>query len=133
MNDETTEVEISLFDIDAITVTVNYPFLKQPEPMTFFLRPTMDKEEKQSRQEFFGLSEQEKEAKQHTHNVRLLAALSVRLPKNVPTFPYDPTADIRTTITDFFMGENAMKQKLVEDVLAIYLSLIQPTEFFRGL
>lgn len=121
----------NFFDLNEIEVTVTYPFLKD-KPMKFFLRMILDKEEKQARQAFFGLSEAEREAREHEYNVNLLASLSTKMPENVPTFgPYEDVEPAEA-IRHFFAGGNARKQKLVADVVTLYFSEVQPREFFRG-
>lgn len=124
----TEKTESSFFDQTEIPVTVKYDFLPG-EPMRFFLRLQMAKEEREARQKLFALPADEREAKQHEYNVSALASLSTRAPENVPTF--DPGSDHQQAIKDFFSGTNPMKQKVVEDVLALYFTKTQPVEFFR--
>lgn len=111
------------FGTTEIPISVSYDFLPLPEPMRFFLRIQMDREEREARQKLLAMPAAQREAKLHEHNVELLHSLSTRPPENVPTFE----GDIKT----FFSGENAMKKKVVEDALALYFAKTQPEDFFR--
>lgn len=119
----------SFFDTTEVEVSLTYDFLSQEAPMKFFLRPQLAKEERQARQVFFALPMEDREAKQHEHNVNMLAMLSTREPENVPTFKLK--GDLGSCIREFFSGENVMKKKVVEDALSLYFAKSQPVEFFR--
>jgi hypothetical protein len=148
MNEQNTELfnqpntDIDFFNQTAIEVTVTYPFLKQTEPMRFFFRVQMAKEEKEARQVFFGLTEDEQEAKRTEYNAKLLASLSTKLPENVPTLEEfyrqresETEISFNTLVKDviekFFNSDNPMKQKIAADALNLYFSNSQPLEFFR--
>jgi hypothetical protein len=127
------------FNVSEVEISLTYPFLNQSEPMRFFLRPILVKEEKEARQIFYALSDDEQETQQHEYNLKLLGSLSVRLPENVPTFDErfettsgeHPTLSIKRKIESFFDGSNPMKRKIVEDVINLYFQKTQPREFFR--
>lgn len=130
MTDRQQGVDVDLFNLDEIEVTLTYPFLKQKEPIRFFLRPLLDAEEKAARQTFLGLTEAERERKKNDFNIKLLAGLAVREPENLPTF--ENTGNLAASLIGFFSGGNAMKQKVADDALTIYYGMIQPSEFFRS-
>lgn len=131
------KTETNIFDLGSVEVTLTYPFLKDAEPIKFFLRPILNSEEKASRQKFLALSEAEREQRKHEANVELLASLSTQAPENLPTFPDFNGNDVdlerlRSELREFFAGTNPMKQKVVDDALTVYFNHIQPAEFFRG-
>lgn len=131
---ETQSKQSSFFNQTETEVTVTYKNLGQTEPMKFFTRIFLSKEEKELRQKFFGLTAEEKEAGQHAHNVEVLASVSTKAPENVPEFPVIETTDLKEVqkaITAFFSGDNPMKQKIAADVVGLYFNKTQPAEFFR--
>lgn len=131
---ENKQTENNFFNQTDAEITLTYQNLGLDAPMKFFTRLFLAKEEKELRQKFFALTAEEKEAKQHAHNVEMLASVSVRMPENIPGFPSANATDqkeIQKAITDFFSGDSPMKQKVVADAVGLYFSKTQPLEFFR--
>jgi hypothetical protein len=132
--EKTALAPVDLFTLTEIPVTLTYTGFGAP-PFTFFLRPCLNEEEQALRQTMLALSDKEREAGKHAHNVEMVARLATRTPEGIVNF----SGDIRK---HFALGpvedkgaeqRNLMKRKVVNDVLTRYYSLTQPSEFFRGL
>ncbi len=113
---------VDIFQLTETPVTLTYAALGGA-PITFYLRPWLLKDDEDARQAFFALTDDEQEKQRATHNVELLARLSVRPPTGLPNF----TGDIRS----YFGDGNPMKERVVADALRRYNLIVQPEEFFR--
>lgn len=129
MADTKSETRVDIFNVREIPVTVSYTEMGA-EPMTFFLRPYLLKEEQKSRAAFFALTDEKQEKEQGAHNARIVGALSVRAPEGVPGFT--STGDLAHDIWSFFGDGNPMKEKVLADVMTRYSRKTQPAEFFRS-
>lgn len=119
----------SLFNSGFVTVTVTYHALGQTSPFVFYLRPMMNREARNYRQMFLGLTDEEQEARKAEFNARLLGELSVKEPEGLPNF--EPGNDLRDAVFNYFNDDNLMRQKLAEDAINLWLTMTQPEEFFR--
>jgi hypothetical protein len=126
---EKTSGQVDIFSLEEIPITVSYTEMGA-EPITFYLRPFLVRDEQKARAAFFALTDDEQEKEQASHNVRMVSALSVRAPEGVPGFAAtgNPAADIQT----FFGDGNPMKEKVLADVMTRYSRKTQPAEFFRS-
>ena len=61
-----------------------------PDPIEFWARPFLEKEHRELMQAHFGLTEQEREEREHEFNVEFLASVATRAPKGLPGFPEAP-------------------------------------------
>lgn len=123
----------SFFDLTEIEINVSYPGLGLTEPMKFFLRPMMSKEQRDLQTSYFGLSVEEQEAKKDEQNIKMLSSLTVKQPRNVPDFDRETVAgdDLKSAIFKFFNDGNGLKAKVCEDVLTLYFRKIQPAELYK--
>lgn len=115
--------EVDIFNLNETPVTLTYASLGAA-PITFYMRPWLLKDDEDTRQAFFALTDEEQEKQRGQHNVEMLARLSTRSPTGIPNF----TGDIRS----FFGDGTPMKEKVVADVIRRYNLIIQPEEFFRS-
>lgn len=125
---------MNIFGTNPVEIILEYPFLTDQgfEPVKFFLRPLLEKEERTARQAFFALTDAEREEKQFDYNVEFLATLSVKPPEGLPEFQYD--SDLAGSIRSFLgkAKEDAMVVKIIEDAQTEYFRRTQPKVFFRG-
>lgn len=119
-----------IFSLTETAVTLTYAELGVP-PITFFLRPFLQREEQEMRQAHFALTEKEREKTQHAHNVEMLARLSTRAPEGLPGM--NGNKDVPDAVRKLLKEESPMKIKVVSDALTRYYRVTQPAEFFRGL
>jgi hypothetical protein len=123
---------LDIFSLSEIPVTLTYVGLGA-EPITFFLRPFLQKEDQDLRQAHFALTDKEREGAQHAHNVEMLARLSTRDPEGLTGFPIDDKGATGTKLRSFLTADSPMKVKVAGDALTRYYRVTQPAEFFRGL
>ena len=116
----------SFFDQTDIEIPLTYAFLPDVV-MRFFMRLQMNKEAIEANQAFLGLTQTEREAKDHENNVALLSSLATKHPEGVPG--YKAGDDVKVSIYAFFSGDNPMKKKVCVDVLNKYFRLVQPKEY----
>ncbi len=131
---KTDQKVVDIFTLGEVAVTLTYTGFGAP-PITFFLRPCLTDEEQALRQTQLTKPDKEREAGKHTHNVEMLALLSVREPEGIANF----AGDIRTHFAlETQKGDaqtttrNLMKRKVASDALTRYLTITQPAEFFRS-
>lgn len=118
-----------IFSVTEIPVTLTYPSVGVT--LKFFLRPCLVREEQQMREQFMTLKDDERAAKNHAHNVEMLARLMVREPDGVPSFPNDGS-ELSRRVRTFFGDESAMKEKIAAEIMTLYYRVSQPLEFFRS-
>lgn len=58
-----------------------------PDPVEFWARPFLEKEQRDLMQAHFGLTEKERADREHEFNVEFLATVASRAPKGLPGFP----------------------------------------------
>lgn len=119
-----------IFSLNETAVTLTYAELGVP-PITFYLRPFLQKEEQDLRQAHFALTEGEREKTQHAHNVEMLVRLSTKAPLGLPGV--NGKKDFGETLRALLIDPAPMKVKVVADALTRYYRVTQPAEFFRGL
>ena len=126
---------MKVFETDIVEIVLEYPFLADQgfDPVKWFLRPALEKDEKDARQTFFALTEKEREAKQFEYNVKFLAALSTKPPEGLPAFDHSD-GSLADSITQYLVaaGDDPIVVKIAEDAQTEYFRRTQPKAFFRG-
>jgi hypothetical protein len=127
---------MKVFEVaNTIDIVLEYPFLEDAgfDPIKWFLRPALDKDQRDARQTFFGLAEKEREAKQFEYNVDFLATLSEKAPTGLPRFEYTE-GSLAEAIRSFLTAasDDPVIVKQAEDAQTEYFRRTQPKVFFRS-
>lgn len=122
----------NIFSLSEIAVTLTYSGFGV-EPITFYLRPFLQRADQDLRQAHFALTDKDREGAQHAHNVEMLARLATRDPEGLRGYPADDKAPAADKLRAFFADDAPMKVKVAADALTRYYRVTQPAEFFRGL
>lgn len=101
-----------------------------PDPVEFWAKPFMEKDHRELMQKHFGLSDKEREAAQHSHNVAMLAKLAGKPPKGVPGFPKKYT-DIETAIIETLGEATDINTMLAEMLVSEHFQKSGNRYFFR--
>ena len=142
MSDQKTPADqVDLFTLTEVPVTLTYAGLGAP-PITFFLRPCLNREEQALRQTMLAQPDKDREAGQHAHNIEMLSRLSVHEPEGFVSYAGSirkhfalepaPEKDDATAAAQREL-RNMMRRKVLNDAMARYIGITQPVEFFRGL
>lgn len=105
-----------------------------PEPIEFWARPFLEKEHRELMQSHFGLSEEEREAKQHEYAVALLSKVASKPPKGLPGFPKDfnkDTDDLEKAIVDAIGAKTEVNEMISSLLLSEHLASGGNRYFFR--
>lgn len=121
--------KVDILNATDIPVTLTYP---RPgvDPITFYLRPTLQKEDYEIRQARVALTDEQREQTAYQHNVDCLVRLCVKAPEGLVGMNGDE--DFQGALRKLLEEENPNKSKIVADALVLYYSHTTAKEFFRG-
>lgn len=118
-----------------IEIVLEYPFLEDAgfDPIKWFLKPALDKEVREARQSYFGLAENEREAKKFEHDANFLALMSDKAPEGLPGFEHSE-GSLADAIRGFLMSasDDEVIVKQADDAQTEYFRRTQPKVFFRS-
>lgn len=124
------EKQLDIFSLTETPITLTYKDLGVP-PITFYLRPFLNKEEQDLRQAHAGLPDEDRARAQHAYNVEALVRLSTKPPTGLPGV--NGKKDFAEGLRALLLEPSPMKVKVVEDAMTRYYRVTQPAEFFRSL
>jgi hypothetical protein len=105
-----------------------------PEPIQFWARPFLEKEHRELMQSHFGLTDEEREARQHEYAVTLLSKVASKAPVGIPGFPADfdaKTDDLEKAVFDSLIEKTEVNEMIAQLLVSEHLASGGNRYFFR--
>lgn len=101
-----------------------------PKTVEIYARPFLASEARELMQAHLGLTDKEREEKNHEHQVWKVSKIISKQPKNLTGFP-DNAENLEKAVYDFFIEKTEINEIIVEMILNGYLERNGNRYFFR--
>lgn len=126
------EAQKELWKMREVPIKISIPFLDDIS-VTFFFKVLMSSEEKQMRQDFSGLTQEQKEETRREYHIKLATSLITRLPEGVPDLAAETKnlEESRKIFQEFFSLDYPVNDKILDDALGLYFARVLPREYLQ--